>query len=376
MNKVIVLVANDFNGFMLFRIALINELLKSDNDVHLICPKFNNDHEVLINKPILSGLKIHQIDFDRKSLSIFKEIKSFFFIFKEIKKIGPEVVFSSTIKVNIYSMISSYILRIKKRIMLVNGLGTIFRTKSVTGVLQRFIQKAFYFAISFSTDIIFQNLDDKNLLLKKKIMSPLKEFTYIKGSGVDVNLFSFKENIVQNKSIHFLMASRLLKSKGVREYFQACKLLHAEGYNFDATLIGDLDGGPDAIEANFLSEIKEANFLNYYGYQIDVIPFLKRSNIFVLPSYHEGLPKSCIEALSVGRPVITTNAPGCRDVIIDGKSGLLIEAKSSESLFNAMQAFINNQDLIKPMSMNARNYAVEQFDLIKINKQYLDIINS
>ena len=178
-----------------------------------------------------------------------------------------------------------------------------------------------------------------------------------------INLFHFND----------FTASHL---KGIQEYYDACRKLFEESWTFNAVLIGDIDRGPDAINNTLLELLRSSKFIDYKGHSNSVKKHLQNCNVFVLPSYHEGMPKSCLEALSSGRPIITTDSPGCRDVVINNSTGLMIPSKSYIDLADAMLRFIQNPNLLLEMSKNARKQAVEKYDIKIINNQYKNIIIS
>jgi glycosyltransferase involved in cell wall biosynthesis len=219
-----------------------------------------------------------------------------------------------------------------------------------------------------NSHVIVQNPDDKAL-----INSILKvPITLIRGSGVDLNQYEYNEE--KNENIKVSMASRLLKDKGVFEYIEASKILKKKYLNVKFELYGDIDiHNPASLTSDDIKKIKEEGFVNVYGFSSDIAKVFSDSNIVVLPSYREGLPKVLIEAAACGRAVVTTDVPGCRDAIEPNVTGLLCEVKDTESLASVIEKLILDKDLRNSMGKEGRKLAEQEFDINKVVEKHFEI---
>ena len=204
------------------------------------------------------------------------------------------------------------------------------------------------------------NKDDQ-----KEINNRLKsEYTQgsqlvVNGSGVDLSYFSYQP--LPKKGINFLFIGRLIKSKGIVEFYNAAKKIKADFPTVTFTIVGDIERNADVISNDLLVTLKNSRDVAFIGSVSDVRPYLRDCHIFVLPSYREGLPRSVLEALATGRAVITTDAPGCRETVIENKNGFLVQTADEESLITSMSCFITNRHLISEFGSRSRRLAEEKF---------------
>jgi glycosyltransferase involved in cell wall biosynthesis len=189
-----------------------------------------------------------------------------------------------------------------------------------------------------------------------------------------VDLDSFQVTSLPSQ-IQFLLIARLLGDKGIREYLKAASLVRLSYPEINFGLVGWLDNNPNAISKDELQYFIDSGDIKYYGRLNDVRPAIKESSIYVLPSYSEGTPRTVLEAMAMGRPIITTNAPGCKETVQDGLNGFLVSVKSVDELVEAMKKFIKNPDLIIEMGICSREIAEEKYDVIKVNNHMLKEMN-
>ncbi|MGL6025927.1 MAG: glycosyltransferase family 4 protein [Vibrio sp.] len=296
-------------------------------------------------------------------------------IFNDYK---PDLVFSYFAKPVIFSTIAARMVNIKKCAGMLEGLGFIF-TEQPNGVglkirLLRRVQVFLYkCSLPYLDNLIFLNNDDPiDLLHKNKIN--VKSYSVLGGIGVDLERYQ----PVINKSgrISFLFIGRLLAEKGINEFIAAAKIVKKIHPSVDFTILGGLDdGNPGSFSKAQLEYLCQSGLINYPGHVSDVRDWIKKSSVFVLPSYYrEGMPRSTQEAMAMGRAVITTDVPGCRETVIDGVNGFIIPAWSSEKLAEKMIYFINNQEKIVEMGVNARNFAEIHYDVKKANERLIEIL--
>lgn len=221
--------------------------------------------------------------------------------------------------------------------------------------------------------VFFQNPDDQMLFKKMGILKDSVSSFVVNGSGVNVFEYAVKPFPTNNNlpTPKFLLIARLLGDKGIREYAQAAKIIKNKHPQIQFDLVGWIDDNPNAIRQDELDGWISEGLFHYWGKLSDVKPAIAASSIYVLPSYREGTPRTVLEAMAMGRPIITTNAPGCRETVIDGYNGYLIPIKSVSELANAMEKFILNPELIYKMGAASRKFAEEKFDVNAVNQTML-----
>lgn len=372
--KHILIIASYGPSLINFRIDLIKNLLRRGHKISVACPKIN--FSIKLQKK-LRDLRIRIIFFslDNTGLNFFKDCKSILEIYKIIKCSKPDLIISYTAKPVIYSGI---ILKFFKNISyfpLITGLGyTFIYKKSLRHkILRYFIIKLYMISLKNSKKVIFQNKDDQNLFLKLKIIKKKKSSKIVNGSGVDLKKYPLSN--LPKKPI-FLMISRLLIDKGVREYFEAAKIVSKNFPNVKFLLAGYLDNNPSGISSKKLKLLIKESPVEYLGHIKSVQSILKFCKYYVLPSYREGTPRSTLEALSTGRPIITTDTPGCRETVIHEKNGLLVPIKNSVELAKAMIILLQkNEKVLKRMAFKSFLIAKNKFEINKVNQNMLDIMN-
>ncbi|MGC4021610.1 MAG: glycosyltransferase family 4 protein [Cyclobacteriaceae bacterium] len=275
-----------------------------------------------------------------------------------------------TVKPNVYGTLAAAILRIPS-INNVCGLGTIFLKKSWVSAVAISLYKI---AFLFPKKVFFQNPDDLNLFVDKKLIKP--EVTdLLPGSGIDLKKFT-PSNYFRNEKFTFLLVSRLITDKGVLEYIDAIKYLKSVGVDAKFQILGAKDPyHKRGIKLEMIDEWVKAGTVEYLGTAKDVRPFIHKADCIVLPSYREGTPRTLLEAASIAKPIITTNVPGCHQVVDDGYNGLLCRLKDSKDLADKMQAMANFDDetLIK-MGANGRKKAELEFDEAIVINRYIQTI--
>lgn len=323
------------------------------------------------------GFIHHEIPLSRSGSSLFGELGSLLAIWKLLRQVKPDVLHLVTIKPVLYGGIAARFAPVKKVVAAVSGLGTLFLAQGANAELKRKLAGGLYrFALrSKKTTVIFQNPDDMQLLLELKAVKP-EQSVLIRGSGVDLAAYQFfPEGIVSKPVVTF--AARLLFDKGLAEYVEAIKLLNARGVEACYQIVGDIDlGNPTSATHADLEGWTSIPDLSVLGHQKDVASVFRGSNLVVLPSYREGLPKVLIEAAACGRAVVTTDVPGCRDAITVNVTGLLVPAKDVQSLADAMQKLILDPNLRAQMGQAGRQLAEQAFAVEKVVQQHLDIYQS
>jgi len=309
------------------------------------------------------------IKMERNGMNPFADILFFLKICKILKKEKIDIIFSYTIKPIIYGSIAAKFSKIQKIYSMVTGTGYIFLDVNLKNKIVGLIaQKLFKISLFFNQLVFFQNNDNLNFFRNKKIISSRKPVAIINGSGVDCELFSPVE---YPKKISFLMIARLLYDKGIREYVAAARMIKKIYPDVKCKLVGWIDTNPNSISEQELNEWIQEGSIEFLGKLSDVRPAIAESSVYVLPSYHEGIPRTVLEAMAMARAIITTNAPGCKETVIHNKNGLLVAVKEITGLFKAMEFFILSPEKIHAMGKESRKLAIEKYDVNKVNLSIL-----
>jgi len=349
-----------------FRLGLIKGLLEEGHEVIAIAPPDEYVPQIEAAGARFIGLKhlLRKGTNPVKDLQLVQELRGIY----EQEKI--DVALQYTIKPNIYGAIAASPLR-TKTFCTVTGLGYSFLS---TGLVNQVVKRLYKYAFKKADRIFFQNNDDRQLFLELNLL-PEKKTRIIPGSGIDTDYFAPQHNQTENDGkVRFLFVGRLLYDKGIRELLDAVDILSKKYSNFQIELIGKIDeGNPSAIqEAPFQEWLAAHPQAHYAGTTNDVRSHMAKANVVVLPSYREGLPRVMLEGLSMAKPVIATNVPGCRETVIHGENGFLVKVKNSAALAGAMQRMIEmSPELRQEMGRKGRALALERFDEKRIIERYL-----
>jgi len=371
LTKKILFVVNVDWFFISHRLPLALEALKKGYEVYIACG-ITDKKEYLEN----IGLVVHPLNLSRSAIGLKGEIKAFSEIYTILKEINPDIVHFVTIKPVLYGGIASRFLNIGKKVFSISGLGFIFIKQGLKASIVRMLIKTMYrFALGGkNSHVIVQNPDDK-VVVNSIVKVPI---TLIRGSGVDLSQYQYvPEN---NDNMKVSMACRLLKDKGVFEYVEAARIIKnlefkIENYsNVEFELYGDIDmHNPASLTSEDLEKIKKDGFVKLYGLSNNIAKVFRDSNIVVLPSYREGLPKVLIEAAACGRAVVTTDVPGCRDAIEPNVTGLLCKIKDANSLIGQIEKLIVDKNLRNNMGKAGRKLAEKEFDIDEVVKKHFAV---
>jgi glycosyltransferase involved in cell wall biosynthesis len=273
-------------------------------------------------------------------------------------------------KTIIYGLLAAKILGITNVFVLFGGLGSVFRDKKES-LSAKILKMQYRLTVRFANKVFVQNDDDLNELLNEKIVKA-DNVQIINGSGV--NLTKYKKMDLP-EGMTFLFVGRLIKDKGIMEYLYAAEKVKLNYPDARFWIVGYFDTNPSAITSDELGKYIERGIVEYLGYKADVYPYLKSCSVFVLPSYHEGTPKSTLEAMATGRPVLTTDVPGCRETVINTENGFLVPSNNVEELAKMMEWFINNQDKLTLMGERSRRICEEKYDVNKVNEVIMNTMN-
>ena len=345
-------------------------LLKADYKVSLITSDTGRvkDLENL-------GINVVCLNNHRGFSNIFNEVKTFFSLLLILKKLNIDILELITIKPVVYGGLCSKILRINKVVYYMSGLGSEFLNTSFFGNIKRFsiflIYK--YLMKSLSSRIIVENKDDYKLFYKD-IAYKYNNIKLVSGVGVDLSKF-YPSKMNDEKILKVAVVSRLLKDKGIIEYFKAVKLLNKRFDNVIFLAAGSIDPtNSSSLSKLELNELEADGAVNFISHVNDVASFLRTVDIFVLPSYREGFPKAIMEASATGIPTVASNVTGCRDAVINNKTGILVAPKDFNSLANSLSLLIESHKLRSAYGAAARVHAIENFDVKKITDNHISFL--
>jgi len=361
------LVASFAESIMQFRGPLIQALVAKGMEVHIAAPGLSADspaRQQLESK----GLITHDIALRRTGMNPARDLLTLWLLWRLMISLRPQYVLGYTIKPVIYGSLAAWLARIPHRYALITGLGYAFAGKNAQGsrpsLCRRVAQKLYTLALGRVHKTFFQNPDDEKLFRDLGILSPSASTVVINGSGINLKQF-MPAPLPQTP--HFLLIARLLGNKGVREYCEAASRIHSQYPQARFSLVGWLDDNPDSITQAELDSWLAQGHLNFLGRLEDVRSAIASCNVYVLPSYREGTPRTVLEALSMGRAIITTDAPGCRETVVDGYNGYLVPVQCIDSLACAMKHFIDDPTLARQMGAHSRRIAEHKYDVGKIN---------
>lgn len=354
-----------------------DELLNLKSDLIQAILKKNCD--VIASSSSLSAyskIDVTSLDFiyepihlERHGFSLIGNIRTIISLLNLYKKYKPQYILAFGIKLVIWGGISARITN-APFYAYITGLGYAFQGKSLPRkFLTKLVSFLYKIALKKSKAVIFENKDNRDFFVSKKII-PISQTYIINGSGVNMEKYNFTS--IPETPISFLLVSRLLGEKGLREYAGAAQIVKKEYPDVEFELVGPEDASLDAISIEEV--LGWSDYINYNGGTDDVRPFIKNCHIYVLPSYHEGLPRSSLEAMSMGRPVLTTNAVGCKETVDEGFNGFMVPVGSVRKLADKMIWFIENKDKIQLMGQNSREIVEKRFDVHKVNNEILKIL--
>lgn len=319
----------------------------------------------------LSGFRLYHLPFHRSRLNPLAEVKTLWYLWKAYRRIRPDIVHQVAFKPIIYGTLCARLVGVPRIVNALGGLGYLFTHRSVKStVIKPLIALAFRILLNHRRCVlILQNPDDVHL------MAPLvgrPTIRLVRGAGV--NLAKFHPTEEPPTPVKAIMVSRLLWSKGVGELVEAARLLKKEGVPLEIQVAGDPDPhNPAAVPAATLATWKEEKAVEWLGARTDIAALYHQAHIAVLPSYREGIPKALLEAAACGKPIVTTDAPGCREVVVSGENGLLIPPRDAVALAKALKTLAEYPELRVRMGKLSRRKAEEEFDEKKVLSQTLGI---
>jgi glycosyltransferase involved in cell wall biosynthesis len=366
--KKILFVVNDAPFFLSHRLPLALAAREAGYEVHVATP--DSPLSGVIQK---HGLHFHAIPLHRSSTRLWKELESFRMLLNLYRRLQPDLVHHVTIKPVLYGGVAARLAKVPAVVHAVPGLGHVFvqggiKAKLLRGAVKRVYGYAFRHP---HAKVIFQNPDDRRLMERAQLLSAADSIL-IRGSGVDMNTFIPVPEAEGPPVVVF--AARMLWEKGVGEFVDAARQLREQKIEAHFILAGESDpGNPSAVPVWQLEQWHDSGVVEWWGACDDMPRIFSEAHIVCLPSYREGLPKVLIEAAACGRPIVTTDVPGCREVVRHEENGLLVPARNPTALAAALRRLITSAVLRQFLGQRGREIAVAEFALEKVVEQTLAI---
>ena len=363
----IILVDNNAKMLLNFRSNFILELVKLFQ-VIVVCPMDNVDEDKLYRLGV--SLCIKNTNLSRQGINPLKEYKLLKFYENIFKQHKPDIVFNYTIKCAIWSSIAANKVGIKRIFSMITGLGYAFTDINKRDIKKQLInicvKQLYKKSLKCNKKVFFLNPDDKNLFSELGTISQ-NQFVVLNGEGVDLDYFYYVKDMPNKFTV--VVLSRLLKEKGIIEYYQAAKILKKKYTdNIIFRLAGSIDDNPSSLTQQELDEIIASGAIEYLGNLEDVREVISQSSLLLLSSYREGTPRCILEAMSMGRAIITTDTPGCRETVVNGKNGYLIAVKNTNDIVSSIDKLFKDRDLLEQMGKRSRKIAETKYNVKRVNQ--------
>ena len=348
----IALIANSSSGLYNFRRDLILHMIADGHEVIAVTSLDKRMEQIRD-----LGVRIIETKMERRGLNPCLDLSLFIQYLKILKKEKPDQAITYTIKPNIYGGLACCMLGISYAGN-ITGLGTAFEKK---GMLRKIVTIMNRVALKKAKCVFFENAQSLNLFVDEKIIRK-DQAVQLNGAGVNLTHFSYEPYPI-TEDVRFLFIGRIMKEKGIDELFGAMRRLISDGYKCALDLVGSFEEQYDAQ----IKQYEKEGWLKYHGYQSDVRPFIACAHCFVLPSYHEGMANANLESAAMGRPVITSDIPGCKEAVIDERSGFLCDVRNTDDLYEKMKKFLHMSRREKEeMGKAGREHMKDVFDKQKV----------
>ena len=318
------------------------------------------------------GVEFRSYPVLRNSMNPRADLKTLGALKTAFREMRPNLILAYTIKPIIWGGIAARQLSNCKFHALITGLGYAFQgTSWKRRILNRLVASLYKYSLSRAESVTFQNPDNRDLFVERGIV-PIEKCHVVAGSGV--NTHDYETQPLPKGPPTFLLIARLLGEKGIREYAEAARLVKKEYPEARFQLVGPSDPSPDGIPIEEINALHSEGIIEYLGATADVRPFLAKCHVYVLPSYHEGMPRTVLEAMATGRPILTTDVTGCRETVVQDTNGWLVESKNSQALAERLRWFLDNQDRWEEFAAASRRLVEDRFDVRIVNRQMMKIL--
>ncbi len=355
------ILANNSGGLYRFRKELMARLIDDSHEVYAVTP-----FDQSIDELQAMGVNLIEQHMNRRGTNPLQEAKLLLGYYKILKKISPDIVITYTIKPGIYGGLLSRWLHIPYAVN-ITGLGTAFQNQ---GMLRTIIVRLWRAALKSAKCVFFENQENAQIFIEYGIVK--REQTHVlHGAGVNLSDFPYSEYPEERSTTRFLFVGRVMKEKGIEELLAALELLDEAGYNARLDIVGWCEEDYEKRLADF----QERGLLEFHGFQTDVKPFIRSAHAFVLPSYHEGMANTLLEAAAMGRPLITSAIHGCMEAVIDGETGFLCTVQDTDSLTKQLERFIDlPYEQKRKMGKKSHEHVAKYFDKSKVVEETVEVL--
>jgi glycosyltransferase involved in cell wall biosynthesis len=347
-----------------FRGPLIREWLDAGHEVLAVAPMLEGP----VRERLQSwGVDCRSIPMRRQGLNPVSDLQTLAALAVLMRRERPDVFLGYTIKPILYGVAAARLAGVPRKFAMITGGGAALSDEvSPLGRVVRLVARLGYrLSLRHCNRVYFQNPDDLRYFTEHRLLDDQSKAVIIAGSGVDLAHFNLAP---PPEGVSFLMIARFLRDKGIREYVQAAREIRRNHPDVQFQLAGWSDGGPAAIPRHEVDAWAEEGVIENLGRLEDVRPAIARCAVYVLPSYREGMPRTVLEAMAMGRPIITTDSPGCRETVSDGMNGFLVPTRDAVALSRAMRRFVESPDLVARMGARSRAMAEARFDVRIVNR--------
>lgn len=371
--KQVVILTNYSKSIVSFKGHLIRSLVNSGCSVTVLAP--NLTPEIILELNAI-GASVLETNISRTSNNLFRDIIVLFTLYSRFLKLAPDVVLTYFLKPNIFGTFAAFLAFVPMRVCMVEGLGHYFtplpsnKFSFKKYLISELILLLYSLVFKLSHVVITLNSDDRSLLVNRCGLNDSKSLP-LRGIGVSLDEWPYQSSFTS--PITFTFVGRLLFDKGIVEYLHAARTVKSSHPTVRFLLLGDFDDNPSSIDLRYLQPFIDDGTIQWFGF-VSPLQYYRQTSVFVLPSYREGCPRTIQEAMSCGLPIITTNVPGCRETVLNGINGFLVEPFSADSLANAILSFVHNPSLIDPMGLQSRSLALRWYDVDSTNKLILSRI--
>lgn len=360
------IVASFAPSLRLFRGPMIEAMVAAGHRVEAVAPDLSRDAP-LVAWLTARGVVCHDVPMARLGLNPIADLRCLLALWRLMRRMRPDVFLGYTIKPVIWGLIAARLAGVPRRAAMISGLGFAFQPDGpgLHGKVRRLARGLYRLALRQATLVFLQNPDDRDDLQRLGILPPDRPVVVLDGSGIDVD--AYPQTAIPAAPVRFLIIARMIAAKGLREFVAAAERVRHQWPEAAFRIVGGQEDNPDAVPRAELDRWRSDGVVDWVGPLQDVRPEIAACHVYVLPSYREGTPRSVLEAMSMGRAVITTDAPGCRETVVPGDNGLLVPVAEVEPLVRAMLHFRDHPEEIARMGARGRVLAESRYDVRKVN---------
>jgi len=352
-----------------FRGPLMSEMVRRGWEVTAVA---GGKDESVRRRLLEMGVRYEPVAISRTGLNPFADLATLLSAHRLLRRVRPDRLLCYTAKPVIYGSIAGRLAGVPGIFSIITGAGFSFVEESAGHrLLSGTLSRLYRVALSFNRAVFFQNPDDRRLFSAERRILEAEKCVLVNGSGVDLGRFPLTPPFRERPS--FLLIARLIRQKGIAEYAEAARIVRGKHPDAVFRLLGPMDDSPAAMPERRVREWAAEGAIEYAGETDDVRPYLAQTGVYVLPSYYgEGVPRSILEAMAMGRPVITTEWRGCRETVVPGENGYLVPPRDPAKLAEAMERFILEPERIERMGRKSREIAERKFDVREVNRIILE----